>query len=186
VGDLQTYPLPEDEFDVVVCWDVLEHIPHPYEGLRNLVRAVRPGGLLVIGFPNALSLKGLITKFSPHWFHVWAAHRIFRAPREVAEGGPVPTHLRFSLRPTQLLRFASDQRLLVQYVALYGDDPTSSVLADRWMRLAWRITAAAVKLTSFGAVEDRRSEIVAVLSPRSDSGPVERAGGAGLSRPGCD
>ena len=163
VGDLETYPLPRKAFDVVVCWDVLEHLPRPYEALQNLVASVRPGGLIVLGLPNVLAVKSLIAKFTPHWFHVWAAETAFGAPRDAAEGGPIPTHLRFSLRPSRLRRFFDDQGLIVEYLALYGHGPLSGVLPRRWMRVAWRITTAVVRVASLGRAESERSEVVAVL-----------------------
>ena len=55
LGDIQTYPLARNEFDIVVCWDVLEHLSRPQEALHNLCHAVRPGGVLILGFPNLLS-----------------------------------------------------------------------------------------------------------------------------------
>jgi 2-polyprenyl-3-methyl-5-hydroxy-6-metoxy-1,4-benzoquinol methylase len=163
VGDVQTYPLPRDTFDVVVCWDVLEHLPRPYEALKNLVASARPGGLIVLGLPNVLAVKSLVAKLTPHRFHVWAAATVFGAPRDAAEGGPIPTHLRFSLRPSRLLRFFDDQGLIVEYVALYGHGPLSRILPRRWMRVAWRLTTGVARVASLGRAESERSEIVAVL-----------------------
>ena len=37
-GDLQTYELPQNEFDIVVCVDVLEHLPFPGKALANMSR----------------------------------------------------------------------------------------------------------------------------------------------------
>jgi ubiquinone/menaquinone biosynthesis C-methylase UbiE len=69
LGDIQDYPLPEAEFDVVVCWMVLEHLPRPRQALVNMFRAAKPGGIVILGFPNLASIKGLVTKFTPFWFH---------------------------------------------------------------------------------------------------------------------
>jgi len=68
LGDLQTYPLPEQEFDVVICWDVIEHLPNPRAALHNMFRAVKPLGLVILGFPNLLSIKGVMTKLPPSGF----------------------------------------------------------------------------------------------------------------------
>ena len=41
-------PLPEVDgiYDVVVCFDVFEHLPDPLEAARRLVAALRPGGVM--------------------------------------------------------------------------------------------------------------------------------------------
>ncbi len=36
VGDLETYPLEKDSFDLVVCWDVLEHLGRPRLAMENM------------------------------------------------------------------------------------------------------------------------------------------------------
>src|SRR5271166_6261153 len=36
LGDIQTYPLPPSHYDVVVCWDVIEHLSRPQEALSNM------------------------------------------------------------------------------------------------------------------------------------------------------
>src|SRR5437764_1287309 len=33
VGDVQAYPMPQQSFDVVLCWDVLEHLRRPRQAL---------------------------------------------------------------------------------------------------------------------------------------------------------
>jgi SAM-dependent methyltransferase len=53
IGDLtQGYPdIPSDTFDVVVCEQVLEHLPQLDVPLRTLARTLRPGGTLFVGVP---------------------------------------------------------------------------------------------------------------------------------------
>jgi ubiquinone/menaquinone biosynthesis C-methylase UbiE len=38
VGDLREMPYSDDDFDLVMCLEVLEHLPNPHEGLRELRR----------------------------------------------------------------------------------------------------------------------------------------------------
>ncbi len=47
-------------FDVVVCNQVLEHVPEYQTGLDELRRVLRPGGLLLIGVPNEGSPLGIL------------------------------------------------------------------------------------------------------------------------------
>lgn len=45
-----------ESFDVVTLWDVLEHTPDPLRTLTEAVRVLKPGGLLVVNYPDYGSL----------------------------------------------------------------------------------------------------------------------------------
>ena len=77
-GDIQDYDFTEGSFDIIICWDVLEHLKEPTQALDRFYKAIRPNGLIILGLPNVLSLWGLITKLSPHWSHVWFYRIVFK------------------------------------------------------------------------------------------------------------
>lgn len=47
-GTLDTVDLPEDSFDAVTLWDVIEHLPDPLAELRKCRQLLRPGGVVAI------------------------------------------------------------------------------------------------------------------------------------------
>ena len=53
-GDATEIPLPSESFDVVTCQTVLMHLAQPADALREMLRILRPGGLLVCVEPNNL------------------------------------------------------------------------------------------------------------------------------------
>jgi SAM-dependent methyltransferase len=52
VGSLDDVAL-SGPFDVVTLWDVIEHTPDPMHVLRRLNGLLRPGGLLIVNYPDA-------------------------------------------------------------------------------------------------------------------------------------
>ncbi len=48
VADLTRLPYGDASFDAVVCGWVLEHLPDPRPGLRELARVLQPGGKLLL------------------------------------------------------------------------------------------------------------------------------------------
>jgi SAM-dependent methyltransferase len=52
VADLVDLPFPDDQFDRIVCFEVIEHVDHPELVLDELARVLAPGGLLLISSPN--------------------------------------------------------------------------------------------------------------------------------------
>ena len=48
VADLTRLPYADSSFDAVVCGWVLEHLPDPRPGLRELARVLQPGGKLLL------------------------------------------------------------------------------------------------------------------------------------------
>lgn len=53
-GDATNIPLPDNAFDVVTCQTVLMHLARPLDALREMLRILRPGGLLICVEPNNL------------------------------------------------------------------------------------------------------------------------------------
>ena len=62
IADLnhQQLPFPDASFDVVTCTEVVEHLEHYRDTLRDMHRVLKPGGTLVITTPNILNLKSRI------------------------------------------------------------------------------------------------------------------------------
>ena len=63
-------PIQNNSVDVVFAGDIIEHIPHnPIPFLNELIRVLRPGGILILDTPNSISLytrlKLVIGK--PNW-----------------------------------------------------------------------------------------------------------------------
>ena len=126
-GDLETYPLPKNQFDVVVCWDVIEHLSHPRKALLNLFDAARPGGFVILGFPNLASFKGLATKFTPFWFHK-LSYKFMRY-----KSTPFRTYLRFAVLPGQVIKFARANGFSVIYSKLLEGGMTKRVRERFWV-----------------------------------------------------
>ena len=55
-GKINDAEYPDNIFDVVTMWDVIEHVDHPRAIINEINRILKPGGLLVIETPNANSL----------------------------------------------------------------------------------------------------------------------------------
>ncbi len=51
-GDVTRLPFPDESFDMVTCQTVLIHVPDPIRALREMIRVLAPGGLIVVVEPN--------------------------------------------------------------------------------------------------------------------------------------
>ena len=63
VSDIASIPEPDASFDAIMCIEVLEHVPHPVEALRELVRLLKPGGTLIVTAPFCS-----LTHYAPYFF----------------------------------------------------------------------------------------------------------------------
>jgi SAM-dependent methyltransferase len=50
-GDIEAMPFENASFGTVVCTEVLEHIPYPDRALKEILRVLRPGGVLIGSVP---------------------------------------------------------------------------------------------------------------------------------------
>ena len=111
LGDVQVHRFAPDSFDLVICYNVIEHLPDVEAALLRFCKSLKPGGLLFIGAPNPRSLSGVVTKYSPHWFHVWF-YRHVRGEKHAGLPGeaPFPTFFHPLVTLPNLEAFANDPR----------------------------------------------------------------------------
>ena len=69
-GRLEPMPFPEGHFDAVLATDVLEHVLHLDDCLRELLRVLRPGGLLIVRVPEEPSLEPYLLVNTYRYIHV--------------------------------------------------------------------------------------------------------------------
>lgn len=74
-ANAQRLPYADNSFDIVMAGHMLEHLPHPVAALREMVRVVRPGGLVFVCITRR-TLPGL-------WTHLlWRTHMVSPAEAE--------------------------------------------------------------------------------------------------------
>lgn len=161
-GDIQEYGFQPSSFNVIVCWDVLEHLSNPQKALERFARAIRDEGIIILKLPNVLSLKGLLTKFLPYPFHVLYYRYYFGNKYTGKDGsGPFKTYLRFSIAPDAIKKFAGSNGLRVIYFETYD------VLNSNWFsrkKVAcniYKVLKAFIGFMSLGNLSD--SDFVIVL-----------------------
>jgi len=65
VGDVRDLPFDEGSFDLVVCFEVLEHLEDPEPAITALKGVLRESGLLIVSSPN----RGIYPPGNPHHLH---------------------------------------------------------------------------------------------------------------------
>ncbi len=74
-GQLEEAQFPDKFFDVVVLWDVLEHLPNPRAALVEIRRVLADDGWLIFRVPNLDSLDARL--FGPYWAGLDAPRHFF-------------------------------------------------------------------------------------------------------------
>ena len=116
LGDIQTYRFAPNSFDLVTCYNVIEHLPDVEAALTGFFQALKPGGLLLIAAPNPRSLSGVVTKYTPHWFHIWFYRHVIGKKNAGLPGEPpFPTYFHRLVTPSLLEAFARKNGLQVIY-----------------------------------------------------------------------
>jgi SAM-dependent methyltransferase len=143
LGDIQTYRFAPETFDLVTCYNVLEHVPDVEAALTGFFESLKPGGMVLIAAPNPNSLSGVVTKYTPHWFHVWF-YRHVRGDMDAGKPGqaPFPTVFHPLVSLSNLDAFAKMHGIEVIYRREY-ESPRFPEMRARKPVLAALIDAAA-------------------------------------------
>jgi SAM-dependent methyltransferase len=123
VADILALPFAGESMDLVTCLGVIEYLPQPADALRALWSVLRPGGRLVVSFPNRGSwLRTLSSiEIALERRAVRLVHRLRGRPPEA--DGPAYAHRQWTLAEAErALRdagFDVDQSLFNTF-GLYG------------------------------------------------------------------
>ncbi len=63
ISDITAIPEPDASFDVIMCIEVLEHLPDPVQAIKEFSRLLKPGGQLIMTAPFSS-----LTHFAPYHF----------------------------------------------------------------------------------------------------------------------
>lgn len=56
-----------DEYDVVICSEVLEHLTHPQELVQSAYRILKPGGIMIVTVPNGYGPRETLMTKPMQW-----------------------------------------------------------------------------------------------------------------------
>jgi len=65
VGDILEAPFPPGSFDVITCFDVLEHLYEPRRIMTKVAEWLKPGGIVYVQVPNIDSAEARV--FGSYW-----------------------------------------------------------------------------------------------------------------------
>jgi SAM-dependent methyltransferase len=161
IMDLEDVEFEKEEYDVVLCVNVLEHARDPLALFPVVREALKTGGIFVAVLPNVVSLKSLVARLTPWSAHRWFYSYVMRAASE----SPAPSVHSLSLRPSSLLAHAGSSGWKVEYFRTY-EGPVQKSLRHRFAIVGrpWHAVVALTRLLTLGFLTAEDTGIVAVFT----------------------
>lgn len=162
IANLNAEGLPYDSnhFDIVTATEVVEHLEHYRETLREIYRVLRPGGFAVLSTPNILNLKSRLRFLTFGFWNLFGPLPV-RNGDLFSTGGHINPVSSFYLMHSMMdagfekVRWATDRTqrsAVIPFVLLY---PFIRVAAFR----AWRR-----EVKRFGTIDQWNAPLVAAMN----------------------
>ena len=91
LSDITALPVPSASFDVILCTEVLEHLPEPIKAVHEFSRVLRPKGILLLTTPLGSGLHQepyhYYGGYTPHWFKKYLDEAGMNVEEIVPNGG---------------------------------------------------------------------------------------------------
>jgi SAM-dependent methyltransferase len=116
-GPMEKVGFPDNYFDAVTGFYVIEHLPYPMAFLRECHRILKPGGLLLLRYPHTTPIKNLLQIFG-------IKNRLYDLPAHLSDFSP-----KMIQRCLERIGFGKCQHLIGGYT--FPGDPgkrTASIL----------------------------------------------------------
>lgn len=72
---LEDVPFPENNFDVITMFDVVEHLYNPVDALKKICRLLKPGGVVYLLTPDCESVFAKL--MGKYWFEIKPKEHIY-------------------------------------------------------------------------------------------------------------
>lgn len=173
-ADLHRLPFAGNVFDMVVCFNVIEHLDDPETALRQMYDALRPGGVLLIGCPDRSSLKGLVTRLTPISIHrAFYRYIVGKKDRGGGHYDAFETPFRKVVSKKNLARWMKDHDLAVEYVKSYDGayeyGLTSGSILRRLFSVPYYLISSLGLILSLGTWNGAHSDILMVATKQQDA-----------------
>lgn len=171
-GDVQRFPVRPGALGMAVCFNVIEHVEHPQSAVSEMVAALAPDGLLVLGCPERASLKGLVTRFTPIWFHRWY-YKVVVGKKDRGEGhfDAFETPFKPLVSAKRLTRFLQEQDMEILFLRCYDGAQEYDITGGGWKQKMFAIPYYGIgwlgRLFSFGLWNPLSSDILLVARKKS-------------------
>jgi ubiquinone/menaquinone biosynthesis C-methylase UbiE len=96
-GDMRRLPFADNSFDKTVSVTAIEFLEDAREGVAELFRVTRPGGMVVVASLNSLSPWAVLRKAAAKEGHPIFEHARFRSPAEMQNLAPLPATIRTAI-----------------------------------------------------------------------------------------
>jgi SAM-dependent methyltransferase len=80
-GPMERVGFPDNYFDAVTGFYIIEHLPHPMAFLKECYRILKPGGLLLLRYPHTTPIKNLLRLFG-------IKNRLYDLPAHLSDFSP--------------------------------------------------------------------------------------------------
>jgi len=108
VCDIEKIPVKDNSFDVIICTEVLEHVPNPIGALKEMARILKSGGKLLITAPLGSHIHRdpyhFYGGFTPFFYEKYLIEFSFNQISVVPNGGFYSFYFQESLRFINLSR----------------------------------------------------------------------------------
>jgi SAM-dependent methyltransferase len=152
LADIGKLPFKKDTFDLIICRNVVEHLPDPINVFTEFRMVLRPQGMILIRTPNLLNPIIFLSRILPLNIRIWIKKSVFHD----TDGDTFPTYHRCNTKRRLINTFTSlgfqsnfltydglmayfdFSRILLSLIVLY--ERITDIRCLRWLKM-WIITS---------------------------------------------